>query len=104
MRRTWIYTRDSRYKDLEADMCEDIRLRSRFQMVITTLTTIVKIIHDKDRRRSLHLNTLDVQMNDLLTPIIQLFELLPDAQLFMKDFFGAVSIDPQYREHRKTQK
>jgi hypothetical protein len=63
---------------------------------------IVKIIHDKDRRRSLQLNTLDVQMNDLLTPIIQLFGLLPDAQLFMKDPFGVASIDPQYREHRQT--
>ena len=64
MRRTWIYTRDSQYKDLEA--VQGHQAAQPFPDGHHYPHNIVKIIHDKDRRRSLHLETLIISHNPTL--------------------------------------
>jgi hypothetical protein len=104
-RRTWIYKDDIRYADLLAVMWKDMELYGNFTSVVYVLEAIKKIVHDnRGEKPSLGLGALDLLLSDALKSILELYEQIPDADLFMynQGLSFRLVIDPEYVQERQN--
>ena len=103
-KRVWISEGDERYADLLAVMWKDLELRGKFGEVVRVLEEIQEIIKQtpKKEKSSLGLRALAVLINTAWDPILELYEQLPDADLFMYDRIDGLVIDPEYIKERRT--